>query len=163
VHIQYGFPDAVALDMANAPSRVRVELSDGWSIIFGTSNQPKDGELTTKLAFITSQWEEALRNYTHPWQIRLEGQPWRIGEGGEICAKAFPALGTWSDDRMMADASLCARKPPTFIKTSRQVETRALLKHGRDANWPLKVTAASAIDEFTSLSLIYEIDWEGIQ
>jgi hypothetical protein len=108
VHVQYGFHDSAILDMANAPSRVRVELSQGWSIVFGTAECPKDGQLTTRLAFITSQWENTV-GYTHPWQIRLEWQPWRIGEGGDICAKVFPEEGKWGDERVRADAALCAR------------------------------------------------------
>jgi hypothetical protein len=120
------------------------------------SNQPKDWGLTSRLAMITSQWEEVIRSYTNPWQIRLEGQPWRIGEGGEICAKGFPGIGTWSDDRMMADAPLNAMQLPTFIEAARPVETKAMLRLGMDANWPVSITVAS-------LSLTYEIDWNGIQ
>jgi hypothetical protein len=64
---------------------------------------------------------------------------------------------------MMAEVPLCARQLPTFIEASRPQETRALLKFGRDPNWPLEITAASAIDEFTSLSLTFEIDWQEIE
>jgi hypothetical protein len=78
--------------MANLPSRVRVERAQDWAVVFGTSECPKDWELTTRLAFITSQWDE-VAGYTSPWQIRLEGQPWRIGEEGDLCAKALPPEG----------------------------------------------------------------------
>jgi hypothetical protein len=37
-----------------------------------------------------------------------------------------------------------------------------MLKLGRDSEWPLKIAVASAIDEFTSLSVTYAIDWDGI-
>jgi hypothetical protein len=157
IHIQYGYHGSSALDMANLPSRVRVELAQGWSVVFGTSESPRDGEFTTRLAFITSQWED-LVGYTHPWQIGLEGYPWRLGEEGSIFAKALPAEGTWSDDRVMAEAPLCARELPTFIEATREVEIKAMLKPGIDSNWPLKITTASAIDEFTSLSVTYEIN-----
>jgi hypothetical protein len=59
--------------------------------MFGTSGSPKDGELTTRLVCITSQYEDQV-GYGHPWQIRLEGYPWRIGEEGSICAKAFGSI-----------------------------------------------------------------------
>jgi hypothetical protein len=106
---------------------------------------------------------EDTTGYTRPWKIRLEGQPWRIGEEGDICAKAFPAEGRWSDDRMMAEAPLCATQLPTFIEATIEGEFKAMLKLRRDSNWPLKITTASAIDEFTSLSATHEIDWEGIK
>jgi hypothetical protein len=162
VHIRYGLKDSTALDMANSPAQVRVELAQDWAVIFGVSQSPKDGELTTKLACITSSWEESV-GFRSPWQIRLEGQPWRIGEEGSLCVIALPPNWHWSDDRMMLDAPLCARQMPTFIEATRDKEIRSMLKLGRDSNWPLKITLASAIDEFTSLSVTYPISWEGIK
>jgi hypothetical protein len=41
--------------------------------------------------------------------------------------------------------------PRTFIEASRPEEVRALLKFGRDSNWPLKVTFSCALDEINSL------------
>jgi hypothetical protein len=51
---------------------------------------------------------------------------------------------------------------PTFIEATRDVEIRAILKLGRDSNWPLSITLASAIDDKTSLAVTYEINWSGI-
>jgi hypothetical protein len=93
----------------------------------------------------------------------MEGQPWRIGEEGYLCAIALPSEGHWNDDRAMMDAPLCARQIPTFIEATREVEIKAMLKLGRGSNWPLKITLASAIDEFTTLSVAYDINWEGIK
>jgi hypothetical protein len=92
IHVQYGFHGSVALDMANVPSRVRVELAQEWAVVFGTSECPKDGELTTRLAYITARWDRTA-GYISPWQIRLEVQPWRIREAGDICAMSFPVEG----------------------------------------------------------------------
>jgi hypothetical protein len=148
------------LDMANAPSRFRVELIEGWSITFGISATPPDGELTTRLVYITSQWSEQLKQYRLPWQVRLEAQPWRIGDNGEIAARACPAAGTWDDEHTTPKISLCGMKPPTFIQTTRPIETQSLLKFGRDSDWPLRITAATAIDTFTSLSTRHQVGRE---
>jgi hypothetical protein len=51
-------------------------------------------------------------------------------------------------------------KPPTFIEATRPKEIQALLKFGRDSAWPLRITAASLIDEETSLSVTYEVGWK---
>jgi hypothetical protein len=37
---------------------------------------------------------------------------------------------------------------------------KALLKFGRDWNWPLRITIASALDEVNSISVTYPINWE---
>jgi hypothetical protein len=89
IHLQYGLRSSSALDVANMPSRVQVELVKDWSITFGTSENPADAELTNRLIWITSQFEDQV-GYRAPWQIRPEGYPWRIGEEGNVCAKAFP-------------------------------------------------------------------------
>jgi hypothetical protein len=52
---------------------------------------------------------------------------------------------------------------PTFIEATRDVEIKAMLELGRDSNWPLKITLASTIDEFTTLSVTYDINWNGIR
>jgi hypothetical protein len=161
VHVRYGFKESTALEMANSPSRVRVELPQGWAAIFGVSECPQDGELTTRLACITSHCD-TVSGFTTPWQIRLEGQPWRIGEEGDICATALPPQGRWDDGRAMADAPLCAKQMPTFVEATRDVENRSMLTLGRDSNWPLSITLASEVDPTTSLSVIYEINWNGI-
>jgi hypothetical protein len=45
----------------------------------------------------------------------------------------------------------------------RPKETQSLLRFGRDSNWPLKITVATAVDQFTTLSITYDIGWDGIQ
>jgi hypothetical protein len=62
----------------------------------------------------------------------------------------------------MADAPLSARQMPIYIEETRVVEIRTMLKLGRDSNWPLSITLASEINENTSLSVTYAIDWNGI-
>jgi hypothetical protein len=53
VHIRYGWKNSTALDMANFPAKIRANLADEWSVIFGIPVNPQDGELTTRLACIT--------------------------------------------------------------------------------------------------------------
>jgi hypothetical protein len=38
-----------------------------------------------------------------------------------------------------------------------------LLRFGRDSNWPLKVTAATAVSPATTLAITYDTDWSGIE
>jgi hypothetical protein len=52
---------------------------------------------------------------------------------------------------------------PTFIEATRLKETRALLRFGRDSNWPLKITVATALTPLTALSVTYDTDWSGIK
>jgi hypothetical protein len=42
VHLSFGYRGSFALDMANARSRFRVELIEGWSITFRTSETPPE-------------------------------------------------------------------------------------------------------------------------
>jgi hypothetical protein len=139
VHIRYGWKDSTGLDMANFPAKIRASLADEWSVIFGIPVNAQDGELTTRLACIASHWDPAS-GFTTPWQIRLKGQPTGCGEEGDIYAVAILPKGKWDDGRAMADAPLCARQMPTFFEASREKEIRALLKLGRDSNWPSYIT-----------------------
>jgi hypothetical protein len=52
-----------------------------------------------------------------------------------------------------------AALPRTFIEATRTKEIRALLKFGRDSNWPLKITLAFTLDEISSISITYSTDW----
>jgi hypothetical protein len=160
LHLMYGYKDSTAMAMENAPSRFMVELIDRWSITFGTSAVPSDGQLTMRLIYITSQWDETVKQYNQPGQVWLEAQPWRIGENGDVSARALPVTGTWDDDHTTPKISLCAMAPPTFIEATRPKEIQALLKFGRDSAWPSRATEASAIDEETSLSVTYKVGWE---
>jgi hypothetical protein len=102
-----------------------------------------------------------------PWRVkmllRLEAQPWRIGEGSCTAVKACPVEGTWNEDRTVPKVPLCATILPTSVEASRPIEIQGMRKFGRDSNWPLKVTAASGIDEFTSLSLTFDIGWDNFR
>jgi hypothetical protein len=56
---------------------------------------------------------------------------------------------------------MCAAMPPTFIEVTRNKEIQALLKFGRESNWPLQVTFASVVSENVSAPITYQVDWEG--
>jgi hypothetical protein len=86
-------------------------------------------------------------------------QPWRTGENGEISADAFPYRDNWDETYTGEKVPLCAASPPTLIEASRPKEIQALLKFGRDSAPPLKITAASSLDEQTSLSITCGSDW----
>jgi hypothetical protein len=51
---------------------------------------------------------------------------------------------------------------PTYIETTRLKETQALLKFGRDSDWPLKITVGTAITPLTALAVMYDVDWSGL-
>jgi hypothetical protein len=58
---------------------------------------------------------------------------------------------------------MCAKEIPTFVEATRVKETQALLRFGRDSNWPLKVTFATMASPNTSLAITYDITWDGLQ
>jgi hypothetical protein len=97
------------------------------------------------LVYITSQWNESTKQYHLPWKIRLDAQPWRVGEKGDILAIVRPVEGSWNDERASIKVPLCAMQSPTFVEATRQKEIQAILKFGRDSNWPLRITAAAVI------------------
>jgi hypothetical protein len=49
---------------------------------------------------------------------------------------------------------------PTFIEATRPKEIEALMNFGRDSAWPLKITAAPALDAQISLSITYDVNWD---
>jgi hypothetical protein len=146
--------------MVNSPSHFRVELINGWSVAFGTSATPSNGELSTIIMYVTAQWNESAKQYDQPWKVRLEAQQRRVGETGETLAKICPATGTWDDSTTMPEVPLCAMMPPTYIEATREKEIKAVLKFGRDSNWPLRITIVAEIYLETSISITYQSGWE---
>jgi hypothetical protein len=51
----------------------------------------------------------------------------------------------------------------SFIESPRVKENQALLRFGRDSNWPLKVTFATTASPTSTLAIPYDITWEGIE
>jgi hypothetical protein len=62
---------------------------------------------------------------------------------------------------MNAKIPQCAPPPSTFTEATRPKEVKALLKFGRDSDWPLKVRVPSALYGENSISGAYPIEWEG--
>jgi hypothetical protein len=143
--------------MRNLPEQVRAELPLDWSVLFGTSANPIDQELTERMMSITMAQDGRF------WQIHLLKLPLRSGELGTPAARICKAIGQWDDFRCIRTAPMCAEEIPTFIEATRVKETRALLRFGRDLNWPLKVTFATMASPKTSLAIIYDITWDGLQ
>jgi hypothetical protein len=54
---------------------------------------------------------------------------------------------------------LCATQPLTFTQATIEKEILTMLRFERDSAWPLKITAASALDEATSLSITDDSEW----
>jgi hypothetical protein len=134
VYARYGYLASTALDMANLPERIRAELPNDWVITFGTSENPKDGELTGRLTCITSRLDQTGASDILPWQVRLERRQLRTGEDADSAAIVYLASGSWDDDRDDERPPLCAKEMPTSIETTRPKETQSLLRFGRDSN-----------------------------
>jgi hypothetical protein len=149
--------------MENLLDRVGIEILNRWSVTFGTSENAPDKELTERFSCITAQLDEKTNMYMLPWQVRLEALNFRAGESGEKVAKACPVQGNWDDERRIGWVPFCAKSIPTFIEATREKEVKALLKFGRDNQWPTKMTLVSAVSEFNTLSITYDVDWEGIR
>jgi hypothetical protein len=152
-----------ALDMENLPERYNVLLHNGWSVTFGASENPIDGESSQRLMYISMQFDEPSNTYYQPWQVRLEAFDMRSGEKGYRAAKVFPIQGNWYDDRIAAPVPYCAKEIPQHIEAARLKETQALLKLGRDNQWPIKMTIVSAVSEYNVISISYDVDWAGIK
>jgi hypothetical protein len=48
------------------PARYRVQLVQGWSVVFGTQKTPSDAELTQIMINISSPWDEQAKQYRRP-------------------------------------------------------------------------------------------------
>jgi hypothetical protein len=94
-----------------------------------------------------------------PLRVLLAAQPWRSGENGEISAQACPLRNSWDETVTGHTIPLCAATPLAFIEAARPKEIEAFRKFGRDSAWPLKITAASALDDQISISITYDVDW----
>jgi hypothetical protein len=147
--------------MRNLPEQIRADLPLDWAVMFGTSENPVDLELTERMSVITSQLDSTGKQYIRPWQVHLLKLPIRSGELGTPAARVCKVAGQWDDYRRIQTAPMCAKEIPTFIEATRVKETQALLRFGRDSGWPLKVTFATLASPATSLSITYDIDWEG--
>jgi hypothetical protein len=162
LHARYGFVGTNALEMVNLPEHIRVNLPLDWSVTFGTIPDQTNDELTSRMMCITSKVDPTGKLYVQPWQIRVEKLSLRSGEEGETVAVVHKIEGPLTDDRIIPEPPLCAHEMPTFVETTRLKETQALLKFGRDSNWPLKTTVATAISPPTALSVTYDVDWSGL-
>jgi hypothetical protein len=158
VYVRYGHRESSALNMMNLPERVRAELPLDWSVSFGTSESPVDQELTNRMVSITTSAQDGRF-----WQIHLLKLPLRSGDLGTPAARVCKAIGQWDDFRCIQTAPMCAKEMPTFMEATRVKETQALLRFGRDSNWPLKVTFATLASLKTSLAITYDINWDGLQ
>jgi hypothetical protein len=160
IHVPYGYRETLGLSIERFPSRFKVGPIDKWAITFGTSETRPGKELTGGLAYTTAPWNEVTKKYDTPWHVLLPAQPWRIGEYGETSAEACLFRDNWNESFTRGKVPLCAAGPLTFLEASRPQEIQALLKFGTDSAWPLKTTAASSLDEQTSLSTTDDSGWE---
>jgi hypothetical protein len=71
IYVRYGYRKSIALDMSNLPEQVRAELPLWWSVSFGTSLNPVDGELTERMFNITARLDSMGTRYEFPWQVHL--------------------------------------------------------------------------------------------
>jgi hypothetical protein len=148
--------------MANLPERIRATLPLDWSVLFGTSESPADLELSNRMVNITSQLDPSNGQYMLPWQVHLVKVSLRTGELGLPTAEVYKAIGRWDDSRRTPTPPMCAKEMPTFVETAAVKESQAMLRFGRDSNWPIKITAATKASPATMLAITYDVDWEGL-
>jgi hypothetical protein len=157
IYVRYAYAQDEALDMKNLPEQIKAALPLGWTVSFGTSANPIDRELTERMAQITV-------SHSHPpWQIHLAKTSLRIGELGTPGAEVYKAIGSWDDFRQIPEPPMCAKEMPTFVEATTIKETQAMLRFGRDSNWPIQITLAARASPSTMVSITYEIDWEGLR
>jgi hypothetical protein len=159
---RYSYRKSMALSMANLPERIRAQLPLEWSVQFGTSENPVDLELTRRMANITSQLDPANGQYMLPWQVHLAKASLRVGEFGIPAAEVYKTVGRWDDYRQIPVPPMCAKEMPTFVEATSVKESQAMLRFGRDSNWPIKITVATKASPATMLAITHDTDWEGL-
>jgi hypothetical protein len=163
IYTRYGYRNSSALDMANMPEQIRAALPLDWYVSFGTSENPVDLELTERMANITSQTDPTGSQYILPWQIHLVKVQLRTGELGTPAAAVYKAEGRWDDYRRADTPPMCAKEMPSFIEATTVKETQAILRFGRDSNWPIKITVATVASPASMISITYDTDWAGLE
>jgi hypothetical protein len=163
VFVRHGYRNACALDMINMREQIRAELPLGWSVSFGATLSPYDLELTQRMMNITSQLDATGSQYIRPWQVHLVKTPLRVGELGTPAARVCPVSGSWDDYRQVQTPPMSAKDIPTFVEATCLKESHALLRFGRDSNWPLKVTFATTASPTSTLAITYDVTWQGIE
>jgi hypothetical protein len=159
---RYSHKKSMALSMSNLPERIRAALPLDWSVSFGTSANPVDLELSTRTANITSQLDPSNGQYMLPWQVHLTKASLRTGELGLPAAEVYKAVGGWDDYRCIPTPPMCAKEMPTFVEATTVKESQAMLRFGRDSNWPVKISVATKASPATMLAITYDTDWEGL-
>jgi hypothetical protein len=162
VELTFGPKVFNGLRLAQFPVRYRVQLVNGYSVVFGAQPTPTDLDLAQFMINITEPWKEPEDRYNSPWHIFLSAQPWRVEERGEVAVLAcseFPAGK--SPNEVDSFVPQCAAQQKTFIDATRPKEMKAMLKFGRDSKWPLKITIASSLDGINSASVTYTANWDG--
>jgi hypothetical protein len=160
IYLRYACSQEEALDMRNLPEQIKALLPLDWSVSFSTTSNPVDLELTERMANITSQ---VLGNQFHsPWQVHLAKTQLRIGELGTPGASVYKMIGKWDDYRQVEQPPVCAKEIPTFVEATTVKESQAMLRFGRDSNWPIKITLAARASPAMMVSITYDTDWEGL-
>jgi hypothetical protein len=155
-------PKAVKrLGIDQAPAKYVVHLVGDWEVSFGAQEGPTDQELTQYMINITVPWDLAAKAYRTPWHFLISAQQLRSGDLGEILLEALTDYPESKSPREHSSPiPRNAALPRTFIEATRPKEIKAILKFGRDFDWPLKITVASALNEIDSLAITYQASWE---
>jgi hypothetical protein len=144
------------------PTKYVTKLVNDWEIVFGAQKCPSDFELTQYLINITTPWEEHAQTFRPTWNLYATMRNWRGGGEGEI---AIQTSNTPHPDGVSKQPN--AKIPwnsvekPTFIEGTSDKEVGTWFKFARDSGWPLSVTLASVINDEISLSVTYQISWDG--
>jgi hypothetical protein len=121
-------------------------------------------ELSQYLADATAPWDPVFKLYGKPWMIYLTPTVWRAGPQGEIMLTPLPDWPPGKEPhKPNPHVPWVAAPPRTFIEADRPKEIKAMLRFGRDSGWPLKVTMASALNEQSSMSITYALEWDGLE
>jgi hypothetical protein len=162
IYARYSHSKVPALGMLNLPEQIRAMLPLDWSVSFGTSENPVDLELTERMANITAQLDHANNQYMLPWQVHLVKVSLRSGQLGTPKAAVHKTIGKWDDYRRIPTPPMCAKEMPTFVEATTVKESQAMLRFGRNSNWPIKITVATMASRATLLAITYDTDWEGL-
>jgi hypothetical protein len=128
------------LEIADFPTKFKITLVDNWAVVFGAEENLTNKDLIQKMIFITAPWDMVAHAYNSPWELVISAQPWRIGEPGDMFALAAPVDDPqWQQNEVYPILTQCAAVSPTSVEATRYKEIHAMLKFGRDSNWPLVI------------------------
>lgn len=114
-------------DRKYAP-KFKAQFSDGLLVVFGTQAPATNMEMSQRLRSITASWFDD--QYGPSWRVNLAAQPWRLEDGGEICAEVLLNDDeSWNGICRIPGLPACALTTPLPTAASKPEEAEAMIDY----------------------------------